>query len=126
MLLDPDEQPLHPRILPEDIVPVMAEDLQRNGNAERFAGAPMELAGRNIATRKGLLEPGKEETLPYLTSRKPGRGRKPLRRLFDVVIHKHVAEVENHGFDCGMFFLHKERDCSTIETKGERETGNAE
>jgi hypothetical protein len=100
---DPREQLVHPGNFPEDIIPVMTKDCQRHGYSESLASDPVELAGRNRASRIGLLEPGKEKTLPDLAGGKPGRGREPFRGLLDVVIDEHVAEVKDHGFYCSGF-----------------------
>jgi len=71
MFFDTREKFVHPRIFPENIVPVMAEGRQRNVNSQRFAGDPVELAGREVTPCVGLFKPRKEETLPDLFRGKP-------------------------------------------------------
>jgi hypothetical protein len=100
---EPRKQLVHPGIFPEDIVPVMAKNCKMHGYPKSLASDPVELTGRNRAACIGLLEPGKEEALPDLAGRKPRRGRKPFRSLFDIVIDKHIAEIEDDGLYCSGF-----------------------
>lgn len=123
MLLEPGKKPVHPRIFPENIVPVMTEGGKRYGNAEGLAGGPVELTRRDLPAREGLLEAGEEEALPDLARGKSGRGREPPRGFLDIVVDQHIAEIEDHGFYFRVFPLHRSADCNIIKMQGERETG---
>ena len=107
MLLDPRQELVHPRILPEDVVPIVAEGRERNASAQGLASDLMELAGRDLPARVGLLEFRKKETLPYLFRGEPRRSRESPRGFFDVVIDEHIAEIKNDGFDFRISFFHK-------------------
>lgn len=102
MFLDPREQLVHPRIFPEDVVPIIFERFIRNRLFKDAARFPVELRGRDLASRVGLLELGKKEMRPDPDlGNTAGRG-EPPRGFLDVVIHEHVAEIEDDGFD---FFI---------------------
>jgi len=105
-LLDPFEESIHSGILPKDIIPVMLEGLIGDGVFENTGSRPVKFQSGDLAAGIGLFESGKKEMRPDPYLGDPAGFGETARGALDIIIDKHIAEIEDDGFDI-MDFFHK-------------------